>query len=76
MLPTAVMIPPEMTTVAFSTGAEEPQRVRRTELAPIERKSRPVDREELLPSAAAARLAAEEGAATAKQAKFLDTSDE
>ena len=46
------------------------------ELAPIERKSRPVDREELLPSAAAARLAAEEGAATAKQAKFLDTSEE
>jgi DNA recombination protein RmuC len=46
------------------------------ELAPVERKARPVDREELLPSAAAARLAAEEGAATAKQAKFLDTSEE
>jgi DNA recombination protein RmuC len=46
------------------------------EIAPLEHTTRMVQKEELLPSAAAARLAAEEGAATAKQAKFLDTSEE
>jgi hypothetical protein len=34
-----------------------------------------LQKEELLPSATAARLAAEEGAATAKQARFLETDD-
>jgi DNA recombination protein RmuC len=46
------------------------------EIAPLEHTTRMLQKEELLPSAAAARLAAEEGAATVKQARLLDTSDE
>ncbi len=46
------------------------------EIAPLEHTTRMLQKEELLPSAAAARLAAEEGAATAKQSRLLDTSDE
>jgi DNA recombination protein RmuC len=46
------------------------------EIAPLDVKARMLQKEELLPSSAAARLAAEEGAATAKQAKLLDTDDE
>jgi DNA recombination protein RmuC len=42
------------------------------EIPPLEHKTRMLQKEELLPSAAAARLAAEEGAATAKQAWFLE----
>ncbi|HKD36689.1 MAG TPA: DNA recombination protein RmuC [Pirellulales bacterium] len=45
------------------------------ELAPLENMARMIQKEELLPSGAAARLAAEEGAATAKQARFLETDD-
>jgi DNA recombination protein RmuC len=46
------------------------------ELTPVEREARPVQREELLESGAVARRLAEEGAATAKQARLLDTSEE
>ncbi len=47
------------------------------ELAPIEHKTRPVDREELLESGAVARrIALEGGTAMAKQARFLDTPEE
>jgi DNA recombination protein RmuC len=45
------------------------------ELVPLENAIRTVQKEELLPSAAAARLAAEEGAATAKQARFLEADE-
>jgi DNA recombination protein RmuC len=46
------------------------------EIPPIDHTTRPLSREELLPSSPIARLAAEEGAATVKQARLLDTSDE
>ena len=46
------------------------------EIAPLEHTTRMLQKEELLPSAAAARLAAEEGAATAKQARLIDTDEE
>jgi DNA recombination protein RmuC len=45
------------------------------EVPPLEHKTRMLQKEELLPSGAAARLAAEEGAATVKQSRFLETDD-
>jgi DNA recombination protein RmuC len=45
------------------------------EIAPLDHTTRMLQKEELLPSGAAARLAAEEGAATAKQARLLESDD-
>jgi DNA recombination protein RmuC len=45
------------------------------DLTPLDHTTRMLQKEELLPSGAAARLAAEEGAATAKQARLIEPDD-